>query len=230
VTLLRDTRDRRHRTTTDRLRRVAAAVVATPPPRATVVLAVVAALLLGLAVVVARPAVPHCAPIGTPQHADRTPLPASDPVALTVGSIDACSSLLPVGVDAAQRIEVPSVHTPWQAGWYRLGPTPGALGPAIVVGHINGDHQEGVFADLDDVGAGDRVAVSRRDGRTAFFTVTDAVEADKDAFPTTAVYGNTPDAQLRLITCGGALDRSAHRYESNVIVFATYDGWSPTRA
>lgn len=216
---------------TERLRRVADAVVATPPPTATIVLAVVATLLLGLAVVVARPpSPPHCAHVATPEIRDPTPLPASDPVALTVGSIDACSSLLPVGLDGEQRIAVPSVHTPRQAGWYRLGPTPGTVGPAVVVGHINGDGQEGVFAHLDDVRAGDRVAVSRRDGRTAFFTVSRVVQADKDAFPTAAVYGDTPDAELRLITCGGALDRSAHRYRDNVVVFATYDGWSPTRS
>lgn len=201
----------------------------TPPPRATVTLAVVATLLLALAVVVSVPPdPPRCAPVGAPTHLDRTPLPSSDPVSITVGSIDVCSTLQPVGVDAQKRIEVPSVHTPEQAGWYRLGPTPGELGPAVVVGHVNGDGREGVFADLDDVEEGDRIAVARHDGRTAFFTVTTVVQADKDAFPTTAVYGDTRDAQLRLITCGGALDRSAHRYDDNVIVFAGYDGWSST--
>jgi Sortase domain len=227
VTLLRD-RASRH---AERVRRIADATVATPPPIATIVLAVVATLLLGLAVVaMAPPTTPHCSPVTAPEYRERAPLPASDPVAITVGSIDACSTLLPVGLDAQRRIEVPSVHTPEQAGWYRLGPTPGALGPAVVVGHINGDGKDGVFADLDDVEAGDQVSVSRHDGRTAFFTVSNVVQADKDEFPTTAVYGNTRDAQLRLITCGGALDRSEHRYEDNVIVFATYDGWSPTRA
>ncbi|MDL5158150.1 class F sortase [Actinomycetospora termitidis] len=202
-------------------------LVRTPPPRSTIALAAVAAVLLALAAFVSAPSsVPRCTPIGPPTHLDRTPLPSSDPIGITVGSIDACSSLLAVGVDAQKRIEVPSVHTPEQAGWYRLGPTPGELGPAVVVGHVNGDGRDGVFADLDDVERGDRIAVSRRDGRTASFTVTDVVQADKDAFPTTAVYGDTRDAQLRLITCGGALDRSAHRYDDNVIVFASYDGWS----
>ncbi|MEJ2871536.1 class F sortase [Actinomycetospora sp. OC33-EN08] len=202
-------------------------VLRTTPPRATIALAVVAAVLLALAAFVSAPsAAPRCAPVGLPAHLDRTPLPSSDPVGITVGSIDACSSLLPVGVDAQKRIEVPSVHTPEQAGWYRLGPTPGELGPAVVVGHINGDGRDGVFADLDDVERGDRIAVGRRDGRTAFFTVTNVVQVDKDAFPTTAVYGDTRDAQLRLITCGGALDRSARRYDDNVILFASYDGWS----
>ncbi|MFC5063939.1 class F sortase [Actinomycetospora atypica] len=207
-------------------------VLTTPPPRATIALAVVAAVLLGLAAFLSMPsAAARCGVLPvTAEHSDRSPLPQSEPVSLTVGSIDACSSLQPVGVDAERKIEVPSVHTPEQAGWYRLGPAPGSIGPAVVVGHVNGDGREGVFADLDDVERGDRIAVARRDGRTAFFTVTSVVQADKDAFPTTAVYGNTRDAQLRLITCGGALDRSAHRYDDNVIVFASYDGWSTTTA
>ena len=207
-------------------------VLTTPPPRATIALAVVAAVLLALAALLSVPsAAPRCAAVApVAEHPDRSPLPRSEPVSVTVGPIDACSSLQPVGVDAERKIEVPSVHTPEQAGWYRLGPTPGSIGPAVVVGHVDGDGREGVFVDLDDVERGDRVAVARRDGRTAFFTVASVVQADKDEFPTTAVYGNTRDAQLRLITCGGALDRSAHRYDDNVIVFASYDGWSTTTA
>jgi hypothetical protein len=42
----------------------------------------------------------------------------------------------------------------------------------------------------------------------------------KDEFPTAAVYGPVPDAELRLITCGGIFDRSRGSYLSNVVVFA----------
>ena len=42
----------------------------------------------------------------------------------------------------------------------------------------------------------------------------------KDDFPTKAVYGPTPRAELRLITCGGVFDRSARSYEDNIVVFA----------
>ncbi len=93
-----------------------------------------------------------------------------------------------------------------------------------MVGHVNGNRQEGVFAHLDDVERGDRITVTRSDGATAFFTVTGTVQVPKDDFPTESVYGNTRDAGLRLITCGGALDRGAHEYEDNVIVFATLTG------
>jgi hypothetical protein len=34
------------------------------------------------------------------------------------------------------------------------------------------------------------------------------------------VYGPVPDAELRLITCGGIFDRSHGSYLSNVVVFA----------
>jgi hypothetical protein len=43
---------------------------------------------------------------------------------------------------------------------------------------------------------------------------------DKDAFPTDAVYGDTPDPQLRLITCGGDFDRRERSYLDNIIVYA----------
>jgi hypothetical protein len=35
-----------------------------------------------------------------------------------------------------------------------------------------------------------------------------------------AVYGPVPNAQLRLITCGGTFDPATGRYLSNVVVFA----------
>ncbi len=39
--------------------------------------------------------------------------------------------------------------------------------------------------------------------------------------------GATVDAQLRLITCGGAFDPGARSYEDNVIAFATLVGTRP---
>ena len=43
----------------------------------------------------------------------------------------------------------------------------------------------------------------------------------KDEFPTGAVYGPTPDAELRLITCGGVFDSGLGSYLSNTVVYAT---------
>jgi hypothetical protein len=39
-------------------------------------------------------------------------------------------------------------------------------------------------------------------------------------FPASAVYGPTPDPELRLITCGGTFDPALGAYLSNTVVFA----------
>jgi hypothetical protein len=42
----------------------------------------------------------------------------------------------------------------------------------------------------------------------------------KAAFPSKLVYGAVNDAELRLITCGGAFDFATGHYVDNIIVFA----------
>jgi len=93
-------------------------------------------------------------------------------------------------------------------------------GPAVVLGHVDGNRQKGIFYRLKELTPGDRISVSRKDGSTAVFVVRKVDQVDKDAFPENLVYGNTSDAELRLITCGGSFDRTAHSYVDNVIVFA----------
>jgi len=39
----------------------------------------------------------------------------------------------------------------------------------------------------------------------------------------TSGYGDTPDAQLRIITCGGVFDHAKQDYKDNVVVFAHLD-------
>ncbi|WP_433788142.1 class F sortase [Actinomycetospora sp. CA-101289] len=184
------------------------------------------ALCLVLGVATANGSPDRCLPGTGPWRSDVDPMAAAEPVALVADRIDACSSLVPVGVDAARQIEVPSVHTPEQAGWYRHGPTPGEQGPAVIVGHVDGDGRRGVFADLVEARPEDVITVVRRDGSTAVFAVTHVEQVPKDSFPTGAVYGNTTGAELRLITCGGALDPTGHSYEDNVIVYAGLVGRS----
>ena len=61
----------------------------------------------------------------------------------------------------------------------------------------------------------------RADGTLAVFLVTSVRTYRKDRFPTKSVYGPTPDAELRLITCGGTFDPGLHSYLSNVVVYAS---------
>ena len=176
-----------------------------------------AALLAGCS---AGPAAAPPAASSSVRAAAPVSLPKSDPVSLDIPRIDARSSLVPLGLNPDNSVQVPPVSTPMQAGWYENGPTPGEIGPAVVLGHVDGNKHKGIFYRLKEMRPGDDVTIARRDGTTAHFVVTKVDQVPKDTFPTDAVYGDTSDAELRLITCGGAFDRSAHSYVDNIIVYA----------
>ncbi|HEX7660951.1 MAG TPA: class F sortase [Pseudonocardiaceae bacterium] len=147
-------------------------------------------------------------------------LPRSVPVSISIPAIGVKSSLVPLGLTAAGQIQVPPLSQVMQAGWYKNGPTPGENGPAVILGHVDSYRSAGVFYRLRDMKPGDLVFVARQDGSTAKFQVTGVDLASKNAFPTSAVYGNTTDPQLRLITCGGSFDWTELSYRDNVIVYA----------
>jgi LPXTG-site transpeptidase (sortase) family protein len=150
-----------------------------------------------------------------------TPLPASNPTEIRIDAINASSSLVALGLNKDRTIAIPPVSEPGQASWYKFGPAPGAIGPAVILGHINGNGKQGVFARLNQLKPGDQIKVKRADNKTAVFTVTKLQQVPKAQFPTQLIYGDTPDAQLRLISCTGVFDKSKRSYQDNIVVFAT---------
>jgi LPXTG-site transpeptidase (sortase) family protein len=173
----------------------------------------------------APPAVP--VPVATPQSTSLTPdagpkgMAGSTPTEVRIPKIGAKSSLIPLGLNADETVQVPPVTQPMQAGWYDKAPTPGEVGPAVILGHVDGNKQPGIFFRLREMVVGDEVQVSRQDGTTARFTVTRVRQVAKKDFPTEEVYGDTDGPELRLITCGGVFDKSARSYQDNIIVFAS---------
>ncbi len=155
-----------------------------------------------------------------PATVDPTPvvaqLPRSVPVRLRIPAIGVDSKLMDLGLQPDGTLETPPGAFP--AGWFTGAPTPGELGPAIIVGHVR-YVTPGVFARLTELKADDAILVRRRDGSTARFRVTRLSHFAKAAFPTKKVYGNIDHAGLRLITCGG-LDATTNKFDENVVVFA----------
>jgi hypothetical protein len=147
------------------------------------------------------------------------PVPVAAPTRVQLPSLGVDSSLAKLDVDSSGALVPPSGFD--EAGWFAGGPAPGDVGPAVIAGHVDSRTGPAVFFRLRDVAVGDPVLVRRADGTTAHFTVTRVARHPKDAFPTAEVYGPTPDAQLRLITCGGDFDRAGRSYLDNVIVYAT---------
>lgn len=160
------------------------------------------------------------APAAPPAAAVQRSVERSIPTWVDLPSIEAHSSLVQLGLNADRTIQVPPTDQPLQAGWYQYSPAPGQVGPAVILGHIDGNHQKGIFWRLHEMKTGDTVQVGREDGGTLNFTVTKVDQVAKSSFPTEAVYGDTPEPQLRLITCGGAYDAANHNYLDNIIVYA----------
>jgi sortase (surface protein transpeptidase) len=155
------------------------------------------------------------APLPWPSAAELT----ARPVALIIPAIGVNTRLTDLGLTAAGTLQVPA--DPAVAGWYTGSPPPGAIGSAILIGHIDSLTGPAVFFRLSRLHPHQRVYVRRADGTLAVFRV-DAVRMyAKSEFPTAAVYGPTPDPQLRLITCGGVFDEQLKSYLSNVVVYAT---------
>ncbi|GAA0805020.1 class F sortase [Spirilliplanes yamanashiensis] len=106
------------------------------------------------------------------------------------------------------------------AGWYAAGPRPGQAGPAVLLGHVDSEEGPGVFLHLSRLRPGAAVHVDRADGTTVTFRVTGVRQVPKGRFPTDLVYAPTLLPALRLVTCGGAFDRTRGSYRDNVIVLA----------
>jgi sortase (surface protein transpeptidase) len=190
-------------------------------------LLVAGASAAGLAVAsqTGHPAVPVGKPTLIPvplgrQAAVPQPSPSQvpEPVRLIIPSIGVRTGLVHLGLTSSGALQVPA--TTAVAGWYTGSARPGAIGAAVIAGHIDSVSGPGVFFRLRLLRPGERVYVRRADGSLAVFEVTAVHSYLKVRFPTMAVYGPVPAAELRLITCGGTFDYATGHYLSNVIVYA----------
>lgn len=164
------------------------------------------------------------APAGDPRTATEPAFSigeqVSDPTRIQIPKLGIDEPLVALGLTPEGAPEVPPGNKPQEVGWFQPGPEPGEAGASVIVGHVNGRvngiSTPGVFSRLKELNLEDEVFV---DGRR--FVVTGTEQVKKNEFPTDRVYGvKTPDAELRLITCGGPFDQGTGHYEDNYIVSA----------
>ena len=141
-------------------------------------------------------------PLGAPAPLpEPSTLTAPLPVALQIPAIGVRTRLIRLGLTRQGTLQVPGSTS--VAGWYTGSPRPGEIGSSIIAGHIDSYLGPGVFYRLRELHPGNQIYVRQADGRFAVFRVTAVRQYPKARFPTAAVYGPVPDAELRLITCGG---------------------------
>jgi len=146
-------------------------------------------------------------------------LDRSMPVRLIAKSVGIDYPIKPVGLNDDGTIETPGLFES-VTGWFKPGPSPGEIGPAVIVGHVDTYLGPSVFARLHELVPGDKINVSRKNGTIAVFRVQSIEQFSQDDFPTKQVYGRLDYAGLRLITCGGSFSLTTGNYSHNTVVFA----------
>ncbi|MGW1075489.1 sortase domain-containing protein [Streptomyces sp. NPDC002537] len=152
-----------------------------------------------------------------------TPAAGEEPSKVSIPELGVRSDLLRLGLNKDDTVQVPPPGKGMTAGWYTGSAKPGTPGAAVIIGHNATREGKAVFHDLDKVNKGSVIDVERGDGKVLHFSVTGKEKADKSAFPTRKVYGETPDRVLRLVTCAGDLDPDGHPVQ-NLIVYAALTG------
>ena len=149
-------------------------------------------------------------------------LKRSVPIAITASRIRVkAAHLVQYGQDAQGAIAIPAATASTPAGWFTGSPTPGQVGPSVIVGHVDSAAAgPSVFYHLAELRPGDRIEVTRADHTVAMFSVDSVETYVKAQFPTLQVYGNIDHAGLRLITCGGPFNAAKGHYEDNIVAYA----------
>ncbi|HEX2773625.1 MAG TPA: class F sortase [Micromonosporaceae bacterium] len=149
-----------------------------------------------------------------------TALAAGQPVGITIPSLNVRAVVNEVGLASDGTIDVPPLDRAQEAGWYDQSPTPGEVGPSVIVGHVDTRSGPAVFHQLSRMKPGDNVEVAREDRTVAVFQVERLERFDKAHLPADQVYGDFTKPNLRLITCGGRWVGGQTGYADNVVVFA----------
>ncbi len=166
--------------------------------------------------------------VRTPPMMETLSTARSVPVSLQIPAIGLSVPLSTLGVNPDGSVQVPDDIV--QPGWFGLGPTPGQLGSAVILGHVDNYTGPGVFFELRTLAAGDRVDVTLTDGVVAQFSVNSVAMYSKPSFPADRVYESHGSSALQLVTCGGTFDHQTGSYLSNVVVYSSLVAVDPASA
>jgi hypothetical protein len=169
-------------------------------------------------------------PVTTAPAAPTVPRVAPERIDVSVRNIEMHSTLIPLGLNPDQSLAVPDVKHPQQASYYCIpdpakicssGVVPGQVGPAVIIGHVDGAKQQGIFYYLHKMQVGDTITITLKNGTVLTFQVYRVRQDSKVNFPTQVVYQPTSIPEIRLITCTGAWVGGNVGYGDNLIVFAS---------
>ncbi len=131
-------------------------------------------------------------------------------------------SVVPVAATAVGELALPEDAR--SSGWWVLGaPAGAAQGTTLVAGHVDTLSGLGAFATLHTLQLGARIKLIGANQRVYPYVVTARRTYTQQALPRD-LFTRDGVHRLVLVTCTGAYDRSAGRYDSNLVLYATPTG------
>jgi sortase (surface protein transpeptidase) len=141
------------------------------------------------------------------------------PARVTVPSLGVDAPVDAVGIDPDGQMELPEDVA--RVGWYRFGPEPGAVGSAVLAGHVDDREQgPGALFRLRDAAVGDELTVTDAAGTATRWRVVSRELITKQVLPVERIFARDGAPRLTLITCGGPFLPEYSSYRDNVVVVA----------
>lgn len=142
------------------------------------------------------------------------------PTHISIPAIGVEAGVVDVGLGKSGNMAVPYTYT--DAGWYRYGTLPGAVGSAVLDGHVdNGLGGGAVFARLGELKAGDDLYIESKEGQRLHFVVEEVASYAVADVPLQKLFTRDDKPRLNLITCEGAWIAEQKMYDRRLVVYAT---------
>lgn len=139
------------------------------------------------------------------------------PLKLEIPAISVNATIQSVGLKSNGSIGTPNNYT--DAAWFNLSPEPGAVGTAIITGHLDTKLSPyAVFFNLDKLKPGDEIRIINSNGQEAQFKVTGSKIYNYLSDPV-ELFEQTDKKRIALITCTGNWLENEKTYDQRLVVF-----------
>lgn len=154
-----------------------------------------------------------------PDYIDNYPVAPQLPKIISIPKIGIRARIVQVGVDIEGRLDVP--RTAYDVGWYTGSSRPGEQGAMVIDGHVQGVGGGAIFTNLNKLLIGDKVDITRGDGKQFNYTVvaTETVPVEKVNMAKLLISQDPAKSALNLITCGGSYNASSGQFSDRTIIY-----------
>lgn len=145
-------------------------------------------------------------------------MPGGWPTSISIPPIKVNASIEHLALNGPKAVDAPFR---WgDVGWYDLSARPGAVGHAIMFGHLDSTCCPAVFWQLKDVKRGQSIWVRYKSKSLLHFRVMWAKDYPDTALPTKFMYGSTTQRGMILFTCAGVFHYDGTGYDHKIVVYA----------